>query len=162
MSSIPKTGGSTGRGNAPAPVVWRSWPLVDGGHPGWPLVTMGVALSAAVFFTTGHVGWVLVAAAAFALATWRYFVPIVFEVDAMGVTQHAFGRQRRTPWNAIRRCEIDSRGVYLARSDLLTDTFRSLYLPTGPQHEQVVAAVRYYLPRLFAPEAPLPSREGDA
>jgi hypothetical protein len=85
---------------------------------------------------------------ALALSLWRFFLPVLFELNAGGVHQRILGRRRHVPWKSIHRCEIFADGVLLLpmADRCALDALRGLYLPWGGHRDEVLANVRYYLP----------------
>lgn len=131
----------------PAAVRWRSWPARDN-----PIQTLLVGAGlliggVLIYWGSGQVYLTFPAVLAVAASMWRFFLPIVFELNDRGVDQWFFGRQRHIPWNAIRRYEICPKGVLLLphedRSFLAS--FRGLYVPWKEHHDAVLQRVKYHL-----------------
>jgi hypothetical protein len=82
-----------------------------------------------------------------ALSLWRFFLPVVFTLSDTGVNETLLGRDRRIPWLAIRRYELQSKGVLLLPySDAAgVDSLQGLFLPWGSHREEVLALLSYYL-----------------
>jgi hypothetical protein len=134
------------RGIAPPPLTWRSWPLREPTISGaLAVLIVGAGLIAAIVASTGRWDWALLACGAAATCAWRMFVPVTFEVSAMGVTQHVLGLQRRTPWHTIALAEFRHDGVLLVPTGRTTPGLRGLYLPWGGHREELQALCRYYL-----------------
>lgn len=98
---------------------------------------------------TGQTHLALLALAALAAALWRFFVSVVFELNADGVNRWVFGRHKLIAWRAIRRYEVCSTGVLLLPfSDRCPmDSFRGLFMPWASHRHEVLAHLRYYLDR---------------
>ena len=134
------------RGIAPPPLAWQSWPLREPTVSGaLAVLIVGGGLIVAIVTNTGRWDWALLACAAVATCAWRIFVPVTFEVSAMGVTQHVLGLQRRTPWHTIALAEFRHDGVLLVPTGRSTPGLRRLYLPWGRHREELQALCRYYL-----------------
>jgi hypothetical protein len=135
---------------APPPSLqWRSWPLRES-LPAAFFVPVGLlAAGGAVRWVTGQTHLALVAVAALAIALWRFFLPVSFELNSEGVSQWVFGRRRRIAWREIRRYEVCSSGVLLLpRPDACPlDACRGLHLPWGKHRADVLAHIHYYLDR---------------
>ena len=134
---------------APPSIQWRVWPLAES-LPAAVLVSAGLlGGGAAVRWVTGQTHLALVAVAVLAIALWRFFLPVWFELNSEGVSQWVFGRPRRIAWRKIRRYEVCSSGVLLLpRADARPlDVCRGLYLPWGKHRSEVLAHVHYYLDR---------------
>jgi hypothetical protein len=132
---------------APPPCAWRSWPLAERGWRRRLLPAVLAAVAALVGLTTGRPSWALAAAALMAVAAWRYFVPVVYELGTLGITQQVFSRQRRIAWRAIGRWEVRSAGVFLSphAEPGPLDAFAGLYLPWCDHKDEVLASVEFYL-----------------
>jgi hypothetical protein len=133
----------------PPPIRWRSWPVRDHASRGL-VVGVGLLIAAVgVGWASGKAYLGLLALAALAMALWRFFLPVVFELSEEGVDQRLFGRQYRIPWPAIKRYEVHSTGVLLLPREDHSPmaSFRGLYLPWTTHRGEVLAHVRYYLDR---------------
>jgi hypothetical protein len=97
----------------PLPVMQlRQWaPVDEPWHLCWGLMPISLFLGA-VYYAAG--AWVVLAAvAALAIALWRLWVPMRFELDARGVQQIVLGRRSFRPWSDFVRYEVDPDGVCL-------------------------------------------------
>jgi hypothetical protein len=134
--------------SAPATIRWRSWPLVDCVRWSWLLVAGILGVGIAVAWLGG--GWLVgfVAAAVLALALWQFFIPVTFELSSLGVRRYALRRMRLVPWQAIEAYQLRSTGVvFFQRSDPTTiDLLSSWFVPYPADEDEVVVAVRLYLP----------------
>ena len=112
----------------------------------WGAATAILVAAVAAGWTTGSVAAALVAAVCLGLALWRIFVPARYEIDAVGVAEKTFRRQRRVPWRAVGCWDISRDGVHLhPQSDPAPiDRFRTLYVPWGPERERVLGLLRYH------------------
>jgi hypothetical protein len=144
-SSLSRGPVSVGRG-APPPVSWRCWPLAAGGRQVWLWLATAAAAATVVGYSTGNLRWATFGALLIALAAWRVFVPVVFEVNAMGISQHLFGRSRRIAWNSIEYLEVGREGVYLSPDGSALAALRGLYVPWEAHRAEVLALVEYFLP----------------
>lgn len=131
---------------APPPVAWRSWPMAEGGAPVWLFLAASAVVGGATAAVTGNSGWAAAAVVLIGVAAWRLFVPVVFEVSALGVTEQVLSRRRRIPWSMIERVEIGREGVYLGLESAPLAALRGLYVPWGAHRDEVLAQVAYYLP----------------
>ena len=133
----------------PPSLSWRVWPVHD--HVAGALIVLGslAAVAVGVRWMTGQTHLALLASGALAVAMWRFFLPVAFELNPEGVGQWLFGRRRRIRWTAIGRYEICSAGVLLLPFDdrSTMDPFRGLYLPWGSHRDAVLFHVRFYLDR---------------
>jgi hypothetical protein len=134
-------------GRLPAlPVSWRSWPLGEGGAQFWLLLVLLVVVAGSIGLVTGSSRLALSACVLVCLAAWRFFVPVVFELNAMGISQQILGFRRRIAWRSIDRFEVCSQGIFLSLAEASFSSFRGLYIPWEGHREEVLAMVEYYLP----------------
>ena len=140
--------GSEATGPPPS-VQWRSWPLRDSVLAATIVLAALAGAGVGVWSLTGKTHLALLAVAVLAIALWRFFLPVSFELNSEGVSQFVFGRRRRVPWRGIRRYEVCSSGVLLLphADPCPLDACRGLYLPWGKNRQEVLAQVRYYLER---------------
>jgi len=137
----------------PETLRWQSWPARE--KPLWTAVlVVGLAGAAAgIYLSTGQVFPVVAAVAAFVASLWRFFLPVVFELNEEGVDQQFFGRPRRIPWQAVRRYTVRRAGVLLLphenRSPLAA--LRGLYVPFSTHRDEILARVHRYLDRAERP-----------
>lgn len=96
---------------------------------------------------TGEMYLAVLAGAALVVAWWRFFVPVVFELNVDGVHQWAFRRHRQTPWRSIRGYEIFADGILLlpCNERLLIDALRGMYVPWEGHRDEVLASFQHYL-----------------
>ena len=137
----------------PATLRWQSWPAREK-----PLrtavLTVGLAGTAAgIYLSTGQVLPAAAALAAFVASLWRFFLPVVFELNEEGVDQQIFGRPRRIPWQAVRGYAVRSAGVLLlpCKDPSPLAALRGLYVPFSTHRHEILTRVRRYLDR---PERP--------
>jgi hypothetical protein len=133
----------------PASVRWQSWPLRDDPLRSLLLLAALAGLGALVWWVTGESYLGLLAAAAMAVALWRYFVPVTFEVGEQGIDRRRFGRQRHLAWEAIRQYETGPDGLLLLpRRDVSAmDYFRGQFIPWTTHRDEVLALVEKHLGR---------------
>jgi hypothetical protein len=131
-----------------ATIRWRSWPLASDLRWSWMLPAGILSVGALVAWLSG--GWLIgiVAGGTLAVALWQYLLPVTYEICSLGVRRYAFGRMRLVPWSAIRAYQLRSTGVvFYQRSDpTAIDLLNSLFVPYPSDEDEVVVAVRLYLP----------------
>ena len=119
--------------------------MFDDGLRGGSLLAAVAAISFAVGWQMSW-HWAPFAAGVQLIPLWRWFVPVTFFVNELGVTQRILGRERRISWRAVARIQIGPRGILLypdaERRPL--NVFRAIYLPCGKHINEVAAAVRHY------------------
>jgi hypothetical protein len=130
----------------PVPLAWRSWPVVDSLGE-FILLTTAIVGAPAIVFQSAGPAYALFAFVAVLFVSWRSFVPTVFELSALGVTESRLGRTRRIPWISIDRYLIGRRGVFLSSTGAPLEMLRGLYLPWSQHRDQILTTLRYYLPR---------------
>ena len=131
---------------APPPIAWRIWPLSDGGIQMWLFLGIMAAVGGTVGSVTTSGGWAAAAMACVGAAAWRFFVPVAFELSALGLSQQVFGWRRRIPWTSIEHVEIGREGLILSLEGVPLAALRGLYIPWGTHREEVLAQVAYYVP----------------
>jgi hypothetical protein len=146
MNSSFTTAPSPASRTSPVPIVWRSWPIADRGRQLWLLVSTLVVVAAVVGYATGSLRSMVLSDVLVAAAAWRMFIPVVFEFNALGVSQHLLGRIRRIPWSAIEYARPGREGVFFSLDEAPLADLRGLYVPWEGRQQEVVAAVQYYLP----------------
>lgn len=130
---------------APPAVAWRSWPVRSGLNQAWTVVIpVGLAATCAGL-GAGEARWGVVAGALVALAMWRFFVPIDYDLDARGVSERIWGRSRRLPWNRFDFYLAGSRGVTLVRRGRWLPSRVGLYLPFENRRREILANLAYHL-----------------
>jgi hypothetical protein len=131
-----------------ATIRWRDWPLANDWRRSWLLPAGILCVGALVGWLGG--GWLigLVAIAAIALAMWQYLLPMTYEINSQGIRRYALGRMRLVPWTAIRAYQLRSTGVvFFQRPDPMSiDLLSSLFVPYPSDEDEVVVALRLYLP----------------
>jgi hypothetical protein len=141
---------------APPSVSWRSWPLAKGGGQVWMMLSLILLTFAAIAYASASVGLAAVGAGLICLAAWRLFVPVIFEIGPMGITQHVLGRTTRIAWGSIDRAQVGRQGVFFSLDGAVLAPLRGLYVPWDGGREEVIGQVAYYMPNaegLPAPEA---------
>jgi hypothetical protein len=133
----------------PSPIRWRSWPVRDSAVRTALAAAVMLAVGAAVYGVTGRVVLAAVALAALAVACWRFFLPIEYELGETGVGQRLFGRRRRIPWRAIARFELFESGLLLMpdADHSPIAPLQGLYLPWNNHRNEILATVRHYVKR---------------
>ena len=133
----------------PAALRWQSWPAREK-----PLRTAALAVGLAgaatgIYLSTAQVLPTVLAVAAFVASLWRFFLPVVFELDEEGVDQRIFGRPRRIPWQAVRGYTVHSAGVLLlpCKDPSPLAALRGLYVPFSTHRDEILTHVRRYLDR---------------
>ena len=148
--------GSTIRSMAPpillqtsgaASARWRSWPLVDWPRWSW-LVPLGIALVGE--FALWQADWFVAVTAVFVMiaAFWQFLMPVIYEVSPLGIRRYSFRRVRLVPWQAMRAYQLRPTGVVFFQRPAPTkvDLLSSWFVPYPPDSDELVVAVRLYLP----------------
>jgi len=129
-------------------VRWRSWPLADNRRCSLLLLGAILCVAAAVWWLGQSWFIALFAVVALAAAMWQYLLPVTSEICPAGVRRYALGRMRLVPWQAIRAYRWRATGVvFFQRPDATTiDLLRSMFVPYPSDEDEMVVAVRLYLP----------------
>lgn len=119
----------------------------------------GSAVLAFLWFvqrTTDNVWITIVTTCCLAVAQWRLWLPIGFELDARGVQQIVMGRRKFWPWAEFARYEVDPQGVALIRDprDYPLARAKGVYISTARRHMELVYVVDAYLSRRVDLSAP--------
>jgi hypothetical protein len=129
-------------------IRWRSWPLAEDWRWSWMLPVGILGVGALVSGLGG--GWLVgvIAVVALALTVWQFLLPVTYEICSPGLRRYALGRMRLVPWAAIRAYQLRSTGVvFFQRSDpTAVDLMSCLFVPYPSDEDEVVVAVRLYLP----------------
>lgn len=112
-----------------------------------------VALVVAIYQTTEQSFMTVVAGLVLGLSLWRFFVPVVFELNVDGIHQWRLGRHQLLAWKSIGHYQLHADGVLLLPfADWAPlDAVRGLYLPWGTHREEVLAHLHYHLRHLAPP-----------
>jgi hypothetical protein len=131
-----------------ATIRWRNWPLADHWRSSWTIPASILLIGAAVTSLGG--GWLLglAAVAALALALWQFLVPVTYEICSLGLRRYALGRMRLVPWSAIHSYQLRTTGVvfYQRPDPIAVDLLNSMFVPYPSDEDEVVVALRLYLP----------------
>ena len=148
MMSTARTRSSSAWNDEPPPLVrWRRWPLRDNFLIGALAIIGLTAAGIFVYWQTGRVHLAVGAGLVLAVACWRFFIPVTFELNAEGVHQWVWGRHRRIPWSEIRHHQIFPAGVLLLPYEQGSpiEVMQGVFLPWGLRRDEILAQVRYYL-----------------
>jgi hypothetical protein len=130
-----------------ASIRWRSWPLVD--VPAWSWL-LPIAILLMGGFALWYGSWLvgLAAIAALAVVFWQFLLPVAYEVTPLGLRRYAIGRVRLVPWQAIRAYQLRATGaVFFQRPNpTRVDQLISLFVPYPQDEDEMLVAVRLYLP----------------
>jgi hypothetical protein len=121
--------------------------LAEGGIQAGLLAAALTLAAAGIGIVTGSLPSVILGGTLVLAAAWRFFIPVTFELTAMGISQQFLGLRRRVPWSSIDRAEICRHGLYVSLDGVPLAPLRGLYVPWNQHREAVLALVDYYLPR---------------
>ncbi|MFO0896724.1 MAG: hypothetical protein U0836_04765 [Pirellulales bacterium] len=129
------------------PVTVRSWPARDAGW--WAVVSAGGLCASAALLGLTCRSWLVGAAGGglVAFASWRYWLPVYFDLDASGITQRLGRRRWRIPWTAIGGYALRPQGVALWAADAgsLAASARAIVIPWNGQSGTLLAAIAEHL-----------------
>lgn len=129
---------------APNDVAVWNWPLRDEGLRSWALLIAAIIIAAVVWIIYASPAFTLFTATTFALALWRLWLPVKWELGLTGVTMVVLGVRRRIPWLAIARFEMHDDGVWLY-ADREASSQRGTFIGYAGQRERIRACIEYYL-----------------
>jgi len=129
---------------APEDVVVWTWPLRDEGVQAWIVALVALAAVVAVWSIWDDLAFTAVAGATFAIALWRLWLPVKWELGLTGVTLVVLGFRRRIPWMTVARFDLAQDGVWLY-ADREASPYRGTFIAYGSQRERIIACVNYYL-----------------
>lgn len=136
------------RRGPPPPLRWRSWPMEEGGPTAWVLTTAIASMAALVGWMMASAVWAVVAGALLAVAAWRYFIPVYFEISHQGIFQEVFGHRTRIAWRSVTAVEVCREGLLFTPGDSCFPATRGFYLPWGRHRAETLALVSYYLQQI--------------
>jgi hypothetical protein len=141
---------------AAPPLRWRSWPLVAHARWSWIMPIAIVAVGAVVWYLGGGLLIGLVAIAGLAATLWQFFLPVSYEIDALGLRRYAAGRTRLIPWHAVRAYRVRPSGIVLYQRGDPTkiDLLRSLFVPFPADEDEMLCAMREHLPHAMELQQP--------
>jgi hypothetical protein len=150
MGSTVRTADSRAEGEATSGTVlrWRSWPLAE--NPSWSwLVPAAIVGTGFLIWSVGG-GWLLAVLSAIGatITLWQFLLPVTYEISALGVHRQAFRRTRLVPWQAVRALRLRPTGIVLFRrtDPIALDLLGSLFVPYPPDEDDLLYAVRQYVP----------------
>jgi hypothetical protein len=143
-SSPPRARSAAGQPLAPDDVAVWNWPLRDEGLRSWALLGGVIILVALVWAIWGNPAFALFAYAMLALALWRLWLPVKWELGLTGVTMVVLGFRRRIPWLSIARFEMRDDGVWLF-ADRDPSAQRGTFIGYAGERDRIKACIEYYL-----------------
>ena len=132
---------------APVAIRWRSWPLVDYRRWSWLVMIAILAVGGLVAYLGASWFMATAAGAGLTVTLWQFFVPVRYELGALGVRRTALGRTRLVPWHAVRAYQLRMTGVVLCQhaEPIKIDLLRSLFLPYPTDEDELICALRQHL-----------------
>lgn len=124
-------------------VIWN-WPLRDEGLKAWIVLVAAVVVVTLVWAIGANLVFELFTCAMLALALWRLWLPVKWELGLTGVTMVVLGFRRRIPWLSVARYELRDAGVWLF-ADRAASPQRGTFIAYGGQKQRVQACIQYYL-----------------
>ena len=133
---------------APVEVRVVNWPLRD--EP-WRACAMLLMLAGLAIATGDQLGVPAgaLAAVVLAVAAWRLWIPVTWELNSHGVTETVFGRSIRIPWNAIGSWRDYPGGVLLLPEPDPAPALalRGRFVAWRKHRLEVLALLEYYVGR---------------
>jgi hypothetical protein len=130
--------------DAPEPIAWRSWPIVDSWRSLVPLAILAIALLVLIGLTTDSLWNVPLSALVIVAAAGRLWLPVQYEVNSRGLVRTCMGRTRRVSWTAVPAVDVLPHGFRLLSNAEpgVFDPWTALFVPWGPQRERITAVLR--------------------
>lgn len=137
---------------------WRSWPLLDRPHWSWAVPLLITAVSFGVYRRADSILLGAAAGVCLAAALSTFFLPTTFEVTTFGLRRRILNSVRLYPWPSIRAYQLRTTGAVLFQRTNPTplDAFNSLFVPFPPDVDELMVALKLYLPHA----AEVPSNVG--
>jgi len=138
-------------------VLVRAWPLREQGWRSLALVSAFLIVGAIVGQATGHWGPGVASVLLLFGVSWRFWLPVDFELDPLGITQRIGRRSWRLRWTAIGGYEAQAEGarLWLAGASPLTAAARAISIPWDGQREAVLAILAENLGPAWTVNAPI-------
>ncbi len=147
MSSVSGRSSDLARSAGLALLRWQSWPLKE-----YPLHTTLVAgtllaVAIAVHWLTGRVHLAVASVIVLVVTSWRFFLPVTFELSEAGIDYWVLGRRRRLAWEAVRAWKICRDGVLLLPQEDASWAawLNGLYVPCSRHKEQFLELLERYV-----------------
>ncbi len=127
-----------------------NWPLRDQPRRSIVMILLLVLVSILTGLASESLSMGLLAGSAALTASWRYWLPVTYEIGPYGIRQLVFKRVRRLSWRQVGRVEIRNQGIrFLPDHDpAQLANLRGLYIYHPGQEETLKHVVNYYLQSL--------------
>ena len=127
-----------------------NWPLRDQPRRSIGMILLLVLVSILTGQASESLSMGLLAGSAALVASWRYWLPVTYEIGPYGIRQLVFKRVRRLSWRQVGRIEIRNQGIrFLPDHDpAQLANLRGLYIYHPGQEETLKHVVNYYMQSL--------------
>ena len=127
-----------------------NWPLRDQPRRSVGMILLLVLVSILTGQASESLSMGLLAGSAALVASWRYWLPVTYEIGPYGIRQLVFKRVRRLSWRQVGRIEIRNQGIrFLPDHDpAQLANLRGLYIYHPGQEETLKHVVNYYMQSL--------------
>lgn len=124
-----------------------NWPLRDQPRRSLVVVLLLALVSVLAGLASESLSMGLLAGSASLVASWRYWLPVTYEIGPYGIRQLVFKRVRRLSWRQVGRIEIRNQGIrFLPDHDpAQLANLRGLYIYHPGQEETLKHVVNYYM-----------------
>jgi hypothetical protein len=124
-----------------------NWPLRDQPRRSLVVVLLLALVSVLAGLASESLSMGLLAGSASLVASWRYWLPVTYEIGPYGIRQLVFKRIRRLSWRQVGRIEIRNQGIrFLPDHDpAQLANLRGLYIYHPGQEETLKHVVNYYM-----------------
>ena len=121
-----------------------NWPLRDGDLFSWLACLLAIGCMVLVWGVSGDGLITILSGISLAVALWRTYLPVRWEIGLSGITQVVLGYKRRIPWIAIAKYEKQDDGVWLF-ADRSASSLRGVFIAYGENKEVILSWIEYYL-----------------
>jgi len=147
VSSVPGASPDSAHFAGLALLRWQSWPLRQ--RPLRAVLALGMLLAAGigVQWLTGRIYLAAASVAVLIVASWRFFLPVTFQLSQSGIDYWVLGRRRHIPWQSIRSYRIQADGVLLLpyQDQSLIARLNGVYVRWNGHKEQVLALLEQHV-----------------
>ena len=138
------------KGGSPLQIHVVNWPVRDHRNRS---ILLGVGILLIAIFTgmlSTSVVMGLLVGCALTIASWRYWLPVSYEIGPYGIRQIVFKRIQRISWRQFSRIEFRPQGIrfFPDHDPAQLANLRALYICHPKQDETLKQVVTYYMESL--------------
>jgi hypothetical protein len=121
-----------------------NWPLRERNPMAWGACLFALCVVGFVAACGSGTLITLITAFSLAVALWRSYLPVRWEIGLAGITQVVLGWKKRIPWIAIAKYEPHEDGVWLF-ADRSGSPLRGVFITYDGQRDVILQRIEYYL-----------------